>query len=386
MVLAAVLFISCNQDPTSVGSKLIPAQDQINFKQFDTYQLNTNQKSSFYSHTLKLGTASKVLLGKNNYAEADLLYQFSIYLPDSLLNYIKTNQLSVTSAWMTMKPTYKLGSTNLNFDFSAYQIRSTWNVIGFDKDSLKSLMYDNSNVLNSLSVTDTLVKFNLQPSVVQEWLKWKADSTSAPKNFGLIFKPNSSCQRFLGFDAYLPNVTNQIPFLHFILKKSPSFVDTINVSPFMDIHVLTGSLPNNTTDLFMEGSLSIRGSLFFDMAALPKNIIINKAGLELQRDSLNTTDGTPSTDSLFIYMLADSVSKKMTKDSIVTTILSRKGNLYSGDVTWIIQKWASGTDNQGIMLALINEFSTPARLAFYGSGDPNKLVRPRLKITFMQRQ
>lgn len=386
IILSVFLFASCNQDPTSIGSKLIPAQDQINFKQYDTYQLNVSQKSSFYSHNMKLGTASKVILGKNNYAEADLLYRFNIYLADSLLNYIKNNQLSVTSAWMTMKPTYKLGSTNLNFDFSAYQIRSTWNVIGFDRDSLPNLVYDNTNVMSSLSVTDTLVKFNLQPGVVQEWLKWKADSTSSPKNFGLIFKPNPTCQRFLGFDAYVPNVTNAIPFLHFILKKAPSFVDTVNVSPFMDIHILTGSLPAKSNDMVMEGSYSIRSSLFFDLSSLPKNIVVNKATLELQRDSLNTTDGVPSTDSLFVFMLVDSISRKMTKDSVVATILNRSGNLYSGNVTWIIQKWISGTDNQGISVELNNEYFTPARLSFYGSGDPNKLLRPRLKITYMQRQ
>ncbi|MCL6097843.1 MAG: DNRLRE domain-containing protein [Bacteroidetes bacterium] len=385
-LLAAVLFASCNQDPTSVGSKLIPGQDQVNFKQYDTYQLNTPQKTSFYPFDLKLGTASKVILGKNNYAESDLLYRFDIYLADSLLNYIKSNQLSVTSAWMTMTPTYKLGSTNLNFDIAAYQVRSTWNVIGFDKDSLKNLNYDNTNVLSSLSVTDTLVKFNLQPNVVQEWLKWKADSTTAPKNYGLLLKPTASCQRILGFDAYIPNVTNAIPFLHFILKKAPSFVDTVSVSPFMDVHVLTGSVPTNTTDMVLEGSLAIRSSLFFDLTSLPKNIVVNKATLELQRDSINTTDGTPSTDSLFVYMLADSTTKKMTRDSSVTTLLTRSGNLYSGDISWIIQKWLSGTDNQGIMIELNNEYFSPARIALYGSADPNKLLRPKLKITYLQRQ
>ncbi len=381
-----VLFVSCNQDPTSVGSKLMQNQDQTTFKKYDTYEFNTPQKTSFYQFNLKLGPASKVLLGRNSYAEADLLYRFDIYLADSLWKYIKSNQLSVTSAWMTMKPTYKLGSTNLNFDFSAHQVRSKWNVIGFDKDSLPNLNYDRTNVLSSLSVTDTLVKFDLQPDVVQEWLKWKADSTSAPKNYGLLLKPTASSQRILGFDAYIPNVTNEIPFLHFILKKAPSFVDTINVSPFMDVHVLTGSIPTNITDMVLEGSLAVRSSLFFDITSLPKNIIVNKATMELQRDSINSTDGIPSTDSLLVYMLADSTTKMMTRDSVVTTILSRKGNLYSGDISWIIQKWLSGTDNQGIKIEMIREYFSAARIRIYGSEDPNKLLRPRLKITYLQRQ
>lgn len=385
-ILAAVLFISCNQDPTSVGSKLIPGQDEVNFKQYDTYQANSPQKISFYPVSLKLGSAEKVLLGKNNYAEADLLYRFEIYLADSLLNYIKSNQLSVTSAWMNMKPTYKLGDANLNYDFAAYQVRSYWNVIGFNKDSLKNLSYDNTNVLSSLSVTDTLVKFNLQPSVVQEWLKWKADSTSAPKNYGLFFKPSAVCQRILGFDAYVPSVNNAIPYLYFILKKAPSFVDTIKVSPFVDVHVLTGSLPSSATDMMLEGSLAVRGSLFFDLTSLPKNIIVNKAMLELQRDSLNTVDGTPSTDSLFVFMFADSTTKKLTKDSTVTTILSRSGKLYRGDISWIIQKWLNGVNNQGLSVELNHEFISAARIALYGSNDPNALLRPRLKITFLQRQ
>ncbi|MEW6702278.1 MAG: hypothetical protein AB1298_06120, partial [Bacteroidota bacterium] len=195
-----LILVSCNQDPTSVGADLIPDQDKIEFKEIDSYQTNIPQKSSYFENKMLLGAASQLLLGKNSYSESSILFRYSIFLPDSLLTRFKNGELIVSNAWMEMIPRYALGDKSANFDFSVHQIRSGWGLIKFDRDSLSQLRYDAVDVSSGLVVRDTLVKFNLKPEVVYEWLKYKVD-TNATKNYGIILKPKPAAQRYLGFKA-----------------------------------------------------------------------------------------------------------------------------------------------------------------------------------------
>ena len=382
-----LIFISCNQDPTSVGSNLIPAQDKIGFKQLDSYQTNLTQRTSYFENKVKLGTANYVLLGKNSYAESSILLLYNIYLPDSLLARIKTGELIVTSATMNMIPRYTIGDKSAYFDFSVYQIRSLWSEIGFDRDSLSQLNYDANDVKSGLTTTDTTITFNLSTNVVSEWLQRKADSTSAPKNYGLFFKPKPSSQKILGFRAIeVTSATNE-SLLHIILERpTTGYKDTVIVSPYEDVHVMTGSLPPVSSNFYLEGSLTLQSKLFFDLTQLPKNIIISKATLSLNVDSTKTLDGSLQSDSVLVRVLADSSLNKYTRDSLVTTIVERKGNIFSGDIAWMVQKWLNGDANEGVILSLTDETTSAARISFYGSADPNKSLRPKLNIIYLQKQ
>jgi hypothetical protein len=386
-LVLTVIFISCNQDPTSVGSNLVSDQDQFTFNQLDSYQSDLYQKSAFSKATPKLGTAQYVLLGKTSYAEASMLMLYDIYLPDSLLTRLKNGELIVKSASLQLSPKYTIGDSLAAFDFSIYQIRSPWTEIGFDSDSLSHLSYDANDIKSNLTTTDTTLNFNISTNTVKEWLMRKADSTAAPKNYGIIFKPKSSTQKILGFQGIqgLANATQSI--LNVILTRpATGFLDTLNVTPYEDVHVVTGSLPSTSGEFYLEGSYALRTNLFFDVSTLPKNAIINKAVLELNVDAANSLDGSLKSDSAFIQILADSTTKKLTSDSTYSVLLERTGNVFSGDISWIIQKWLSGVPNQGMLISLTDEAYTAARIAFYGSRDPNKALRPKIKITYMQKK
>jgi len=106
----------------------------------------------------------------------------------------------------------------------------------------------------------------------------------------------------------------------------------------------------------------------------------------LNVDTTSTLDGNPSSDSLFAQILADSTTKKLTKDSTIVTILAKKNKIYTGDIAWMVQKWQNGESNQGILLSLWDEYASAARIAFFGSKDPNKALRPKLKIIYMQKK
>jgi hypothetical protein len=386
-VALTVVFISCNQDPTSVGSNLVSEQDQFTFNQLDSYESNLSQKSSLFQITPKLGTSQYVLLGKTSYAESSMLLLYNIYLPDSLLARLKAGELFVKSASMKMVPRYTLGDNSAPFDFSIYQIRSPWTETGFSRDSLSQLSFDANDTKSNLVMTDTTINFDLNTNVVKEWLMHKADSTASPKNFGIIFKPKSSTQKILGFRGTLSTAATSESILNVILERpATGYKDTLNVLPYEDIHVVTGTLPSSGSNFYLEGSFSLRGTLFFDISSLPKNSIVNKAILDLNVDESKSLDGSLKSDSLLVQLLADSTSRRLTSDSVYTVLLKRTGNLFSGDISWIVQKWVSGADNQGVVISLLDEYSSAARIAFYGSRDPNKVLRPELKITYMQKK
>ena len=386
-VALTVIFISCNQDPTSVGSNLVSEQDQFTFNQLDSYQSDISQKSSWSQVTPKLGTSNYILLGKTSYAESSLLLLYDIYVPDSLLTRLKAGELLVKSASMKMIPRYTLGDKSAPFDFSIYQVRSPWTEIGFNRDSLSQLSYDQSDIKSNLTMTDTTLNFDLSTNAVKEWLMRKADSTAAPKNYGIIFKPKPSTQKILGFLGIIGTSSSNESMLNIILERpSTGYKDTINVSPYEDVHVVTGSLPTASSDFYLEGGYMLKSKLFFDVSSLPKNSIVNKAILDLTVDESQSLDGSLKSDSMYVQLLADSTTMKLTGDSTYSVLLVRTGNVFSGDISWIVQKWLSGVSNQGIIMSLVDEYTSAARIAFYGSKDPNKALRPKLKITYMQKK
>ncbi len=379
------LLTACNSDPVSVGSNLLSDVNKINFKLYDSQNENVRTNSYTFKKTASLGIADKLILGKNNDVESNILLRFEIYIDDSIKNKIQNNLVQIAETWMDMKVKYSLGDKSLPFDFTVHQLRSDWSSEGFNYDSLKILLYDLNDVSFSKSITDTLVKFNLQPNTVFEWLKYSVDSTLAPKNYGLLFKPTANTQRFLGFQGYQLTTDVDVPTLYIVIEEPSVFKDTILVSPYMDIHTVFGSEINSPNNIVLQGGTGYKGYLFFDLSKLQDNIIISKAELELNVDSIKTIDGTPSSDSILVKMLSDSTNNTYTSDSSYYATLSRSGNKFIGDISWMVQKWVSKQiENQGLEIYLADEISSVARIYLYGSRE-SEALRPKLKIYYLQK-
>ncbi|KAF0150979.1 MAG: hypothetical protein FD143_2350 [Ignavibacteria bacterium] len=376
------LFISCSDSPTSVGENIIPDLDKINFAKYDSYAEDTPQKSFYYKQKLKLGSSAGTMLGKNSYAEYSIIYKFWIAFDDSLLTKIHTNQIVINWAKMNMKKTYSLGDKNANLDFSVHQVRKAWNEEGFDEDTLSTLPYDNADVSFSRTVTDSLVSFNLKPQVITDWLKVRKD-TNLPKNYGLLLKPTHGTNRVIGFDAvFTDGNSKNIAITFEIQRLAGNKKDTFTVAPFWDVHTSVGKNPVSANHFFVQGSAGVRSVLSFDLSKIPRNIILNKAILDLTVDPSLTLDGTPASDSLTAQLFADSSSKKLTADSLYFAYLKRTNNVYSGDIAWMVQKWINGEANQGIKIMLPDEEYSASRIAFYNSKQTNKALRPRLTLIY----
>jgi len=386
--LIAFLF-ACSDSPTSVGENIIPDEDKISFNEFDTFKEDTPQQSYSYVENVKLGSSDRIILGKTSYAESTILLLFRPTLIDSLLTRFKNNELKLSNTWVSMKPNYFLGDKKLPFDFTVHQIKSNWGIVGFDRDSLKSLQYDNNDISLEHKITDTLITFKLPIAVVETWLKASYDNT-IQKNYGIIIKATPNTQRMVGFKAvYSSEQISESVVLNYAIERTPTpvYKDTLNVSPYLDNHVVTGSFQKQANHFYLQSSYALRGILSFDFSKLPKNIIVNKATLELTADPKFTFDGEPSSDSIDVQILADSITKKLTGDSLYNITLSKpaNSNIYSGDLSWMVQKWLKGDVNQGVKLSLTDEYSASSLIAFYNSKETDKSLRPRLKIIYTKK-
>lgn len=388
--ILSIFFISCNEDPTSTGANLLPEDGKIQFKQFDSQEISIPQSSATFNADVDLDQSYTLLLGKNSYAESVMLLNFPSLFTDSMITHYKNNQFKIRKTWMEMMPVYKLGGESQTFDFNVHQIRSGWSSTGFDKDSLALLNYDAANVSFDKNITDSLITFKINNSVVDEMLKYQSDPATGSKSYGLYFKPTSNCERIIGFNSYDGYLDGEfLPVLKIEYELKTTTVDTIMVSPLVDIHVVTGSFPNQNQFIYLQGGMVLRGFLSFDLSSLPKDIIVNSAKLELSVDTLKSFNGTPASDSIEVKALKDSVAKTFTSDSLIVSVLKKTNNLFSGEITWLIQRWLSSTNadiNQGMQLSLADEVRSASRIVLHGSRSSDLLKRPRLKIVYMQKK
>jgi hypothetical protein len=286
---------------------------------------------------------------------------------------------------MTMNTTYLLGNKDAAFDFTVHQIRNTdWGTYTFTRDSLSKMTYDGTDISSSHQFTDTTISFNVNKNVVTEWLKAMYDSANTPKNCGIIIKPTSGTAKMRGTYTPESTTTSDYMVLHFELERIPALStnDTTYVTPayFTTVSKELKTPPSNYFSL--QGGYSYRGFLSFDIASLPKNIIISKALLELTQNADLSLDSSPSSATVTIAMFADSTTKAYTSDSLYTASITKSGSIYTGDISWMVQKWVKETENQGLELVLTDEYSTASRIVFYNSKDADKTKRPRLKIYY----
>lgn len=386
-IFSIAIFISCSDDPSSVGANLIPDGDKITFHEFDSQKQPIKYSSDVFYKKNTLGAAEKLLLGKNSYSQSSFLLRFIPVFSDSLLTYLKDGNLKINSTWIEMFPAYKMGDSTQNFNFSIHQLRSDWSPVGFNIDSLKaaSFQYDQKDVSGAKTFTDTLVTVKMDPNVVKEWLLYQKDNTLA-KNYGLIFKPTSNTNRYLGFYAVSVFTEARQPVLFIEYERPGINKDTTYVSPYIDTHVVEGQLPGNSTDLVVQAGYAVRSYVYFDVSSIEKASAVNKATFELSINHNKTFDGTPSSDSIYVRVFKDSTTKAYGSDSSSVLLLRREGDKFIGDLTWMVQRWITQGGNQGFELSLADEVNAASRIVFYGPKDSNVALRPKIKIVYFQKK
>lgn len=383
-VLSFLVF-ACSDDPSPVGSGLIPPGDIISIDTLDSYIDTLEQSSYFYSTQVDLGLSENLMLGKKDNIESSFIQDFYLPLDDTTESQLLDDELQVVSASLTLPITYTYGDKNAAFDFSMHAVQSKWGITKFTLDSLRNLNIEYAlDMKQSFSSTDSTITIVLNTDAVKRMMKYYVDTTQADKIYGIYFMPSSGSNKIVGFQAY-STTADYNSSLQVVIQKSGSYIDTLTFGPRSDTHILNAQSPApNEEKIYIQGGLAVNSTLRFDLSSMPKNIAVNYALLELQIDSVNSIIGTPGPSTYYIgvHFLDKWDTQKMDTNSVATYI-TRSGYKISGNIGTIVQRWTTGGEtNNGVNLFLYNQRSYLDKLAIYGSKAADLSKRPRLIINY----
>jgi len=374
-----MVLIGCSDDPSSIGTDLLK-DDRLNILEKDSFTDTLRQSSSYLKRVSPLGASNRILLGRNANVESSVLLKFLLGLHDSIEADLLEDSINVLSAKVILTQTYFFGDSAAPFDFSAYSITSGWTAVTFTSDSLGLLIYDPQDVSSNRNfVNNDSLEFNIDNQLVLNWLKAKADTNTAD-DMGIYIKSSDNTQKVLGFYSYNTS-DNPFPVLEVIIEKRGTYQDTLSFIPYGAVSAVVSSFPAiSSENILVQNSLEIQSKLRFDVSSIPSTAKINYAELTLTLDTLETIRGSAYTKSVIAFFLIDSLNNSL--DSMRLATLSVSGQQYKGDITYYVQSWVNGTNNQGLLIASTILGEGVELLAFKGNGSADASIRPRLKIVY----
>ncbi len=380
------ILVSCTDEITSIGKNLLPNKDIIDILFINSEEGAFEQQSKYYTDSLSLTTSSVLLMGKHDNVESTMLMKFLIFLPDSIKDAVNDETLQVLSSTMELVPIYTYADKSNHFDFNVHKINSTWNSLTFDKDSLSSLNYDDIDLSSNRNYTDTLISFDFDKELTQQWLNYSAADDQASNNNGIYFNYEASSDKVVGFPAISYGVDNKLARLKIVVNVPGSFTDTVEVEVTSDVHVVLGDLPvGNQENIFIQGGIVVRANLMIDVSQIPDNTIINKATLKLSYDESESLIGTKTSDSLGVAALADYNANEL-DETLPPALMKREGSTYTGDITRFVQSWVSNQENHGLQIFLVNEIITVNKVALKGASPADPNLKPYLEIIYTSKR
>lgn len=376
-------FISCDDDPTSLGINLLPDQDFVNASRINSLDFNFEQKSFFYdTDSLSLANATKIFLGKNGNVESTMLMKFYMFFPDSIIDAINADSLVLKSAKIEMEPIYTYGDEGNYFDFALHEVTNDWNSLEFGKTELIDLTYNNEDVSSNRIFEDSLITFDIDKNLVQNWLKLAAEENQA-ENYGVYFNFDAASDKVLGFPAISSLYDSVLTRLIMIVEVPDKFTDTLSVQVTSDVHVVERTMEiSNDQNIFIQGGIPIRSNLFIDVSQIPENSIINKATIKLFVNEDESKIGTISSEYIGVLLLDDYESSVLNTSYVPVNLqIDSLGSSYSGEITHFVQEWIENGNN-GMKLYLSGEVETLNKIVIYGTENSDLALRPYLEIIY----
>lgn len=374
----SLLFMSCSDDPGSIGASM-NENNSIKVDYLNSLNDTVFQSSSSYSRVLALGSANKLILGKQGNLESSVLIKFSIGLEDKIKNDL--DSIEIISARIILTNSYSFGNSSANFDFSVHKVTYDWAYSTFNIDSINLLTYENTNLSSNKSFADTLMSFDIDNGLIKDWMKDEKANSSA-NTYGIYLKPSDNSGKFYGFWGYSASIDLALqPKLTVVLKKGTSYQDTITFYTSQDNHLVKGNaslVPSGYLQL--QSGVSVNSNIYFDLSKLPNGAIINSAYLMLNMDTLYTELGKGYTEGLYAYFTSDSSAHKYESPAL----LERNGTKFSGDISSIINRILISKSNLGVTLSTRTPIEGLEKYAIFGSSAADTL-KPRLSITYSYR-
>lgn len=385
-LLVAAFLLGCGQDPTSVGTRLIPAAEK--FSAHDTSIHSVSDTT--YLVAPANGNGASVLAGRSSGVEARALLRFVSAIPESLTT------VKVDSAVMTLTVNYSWNMVVPSGLFEILEVTTPWSGSTVTADSLRYLNFvpTKSSLIggnDTISIGKTMAVL-FDTSVVRKWIDISVDSTK-PRFFSAAIMPimPKSGQGDVGIWGFSPFGTASPPSLKIYYTKN-GVQNLTELSTGEDTFLATRAPFQRSGFIETQGGVSVRSKINFDLRSVSgstNKAIVNHADMELTLNNAQSVVGIGSPDSVLALAGADGVKP----DSVSLAYYSfgyRKdpsqptNSVYIFNVTAMVQQWiGSPTTNFGVVLHSATDASSVDNLKFYSSNDSAK--GPKLVIKFTRK-
>jgi len=369
LVLSVVLVgvsLRCSDKSSSVGIGLLPPEDLVTI---DSLVLHEATGSSFKQFISPNGIS--LLIGSNRGYEARTLVRF-LLLPDTLAD------ARLLSANLLLKPLSVFGDSTALLSFTVHKILRSWSELTATWDSVDASFYESTprgSFSQVVSGSDS-VEVPIDTSLVREWLTGAASGTD---QFGILLLPAPGMGVIRGFDSFQ---SADSPTLDVDFEKSGT-VDSLLLNIGYDMFVANVGLPPNPELMYVQSGVSYRSMLRFDLLAIPSNVIIHNATVELTIDRVNSDPEEVSAGSVLVHHVSDSTTNSFESSSAVLTRGDDTDpNLMTANITLDVRRWLRGESNQGVLLRSFVESIQLDLIAIVGPQSNNESRRPRLVVTF----
>jgi hypothetical protein len=218
----------------------------------------------------------------------------------------------IVKARLRLQPTnYGYGVlSNNNLSFKAYELLKIV-TLDTDCDSLDPSFWDPSKTLAQWSgkivFQDTmpLIELDLDTSIVRKWLVEQADTSRDTLMNGLMLMSDELCNVICQFSAAsIEDQAKTRPSVVLTYLNQEGASDSMSAYTANDISVVCGpKAPDNF--LTVQGAITYRSNLSFDISSIPPLSTIHHAELEMTLNQATSRYGSKGLDSLvradFIY-------------------------------------------------------------------------------------
>ncbi len=377
LVFIALTLLGCSDDPSSIGSSLLPSGDYPNITVDTLYA--TAHASPYALPTTR--SSDRILLGNTGSIQAWSMLQF-LGLPDSL------STITITRAWVEVSTSYHYGDSLAPVSFTIHRGTGSWLGDSLTCDSLISQPSSYFDPVPFASISSGAVpdtgwfRFEIpDTALIHQWIAASSDTNAT--NLGIILKPtNSSVVK--GFWSFNSLETTLAPKLILECQIDGATVEYSHQSGTARYCATApeGTILLDPSRIYVQSGIAYRGLVTFDVSSIRRGVVINRALLELTLDASASDRTGLVPDSLYAYYVSETGAIVAESYRLSGGGTLNNERFYQFDARDYVQQWlAYPALPKQVTVTAVSELGTLDRFVFYGSEAPIHL-RPRLRVTY----
>lgn len=394
--MIGILLSGCNEEPTDIGINLLQDTIIVNAISSDTLDIMTGFE--VYKQNAPMFNSGAILVGNTPNTESFALLRFSS-IPDSLA-YLTANDIESCKVFMTPN-NYAFGDFKNDFlSFEVKKVTNYWtNETKYEEIANNKPAYFNDQIVanwqGNIELKDSIppISFDLSKDLVVDWFKTQqnnADTNNVQDTiWGIALLPkveSNVVQRFNGIGNPDDGETTS---LEIIYNNSDDELDTLILYTGIE-YSLMNAPDVSGDDMVIQGGVSYRTKLNFDVSMLPDLASIHKSELILNYNPDLSVWGSYGPDSIIALRLYDDIDPD---DYSTSPILEWSADLQEAttqykfeSISSAIETWNRTEDKKGsiVLLALPTEqeYRQLDRMAFYGPNSEKQELRPKIRIIY----